>query len=49
MSRGALFSPFVGKKRAKYIIIIKIRPKFMNLKCQIEPEWYRYKASGHGI
>lgn len=49
MSKGALLSQFLGKKRAKYIII-KIRLKFRNsLKCQIEPEWNRYKTPGHGI
>lgn len=43
--RSSLLSPFLGKNRAKYIIVIKIRLKFMSsLKSQVELEWYRDKA-----
>lgn len=42
---SSLLSPFLGKNRAKYIIVIKIRLKFMSsLKSQVELEWYRDKA-----
>ena len=47
---SSLLSPFLGKNGAKYIIVIKIRLKFMSsLKSQVELECYRDKTVNMGL